>query len=166
MLPEGYVFIDRKIPSKYDIPVNFNKNVSFSSEYFVNLSLKVKEFGTYNHLGARIKLQHSHINVDNFRCFLDSDFEDLAILQFLEYGFPIGLYDDYVLKPVLRNHSSSYEFFTHIDNFINKELLAGGITGPFYSSPYSQIMTSPLMTVIKKPDSWRAVFDASFSDYF
>ena len=63
-----------------------------------------------------------------------------------------------------KNHSSSYEYFTHIDKFISKELLAGGITGPFLTSLYNQIMVSPLMTAVKKPDSRRAVFDASFSE--
>ena len=110
VLPEGNIFIDRKIPSKYDKPVVFNKNASFSPEYFVNLSLAVQQFGTYNHLGARIRLEHSKINVSNFRYFLDTDFDDLAILQFLEYGFPIGLIEDFKLKPVLRNHWSSYYY--------------------------------------------------------
>ena len=95
VLPEGNIFIDRKIPSKYDKPVVFNKNESFSSDYFVNLSVAVKQFGTYNHLGARIRLEHSKINVDNFRYFLGTDFDDLAILQFLKFGFPIGFIEDF-----------------------------------------------------------------------
>ena len=40
-----------------------------------------------------------------------------------------------------------------------------GLTGPFSSSPFDPIMTSPLMTAIKKPSSRRTVFDASFSDF-
>ena len=39
------------------------------------------------------------------------------------------------------------------------------MTGPFLTSPYNQIMVSPLMTAVKKPDSPRAVFDASFSEF-
>ena len=157
--------MDKNIPLKFDKPVSFSRNREFSTEYFVNLSSSVKQFGTYNHLGARIKLEHSKINVEKFRFYLNSDFDDLAILQYLEYGFPLGLVEDYILKPVLRNHSSSYEYFTHIDKFISKEIAAGGITGTFLSSPFQQIMVSPLMTAVKKPDSRRAVFDASFSDF-
>ena len=99
----------------------FKENETFSRDYFVNLSSLVKQYGTYNHLGAWVKLDHSKINVDKFRFFLaNTDFDDLAILQYIEFGFPLGLVDDFVLKPVLRNHSSSYEYFTHIDRFIGK----------------------------------------------
>ena len=100
-----------------------------------------------------------------FRQLLPTDFNDLSILQYLEFGFPLGLIEDYVLQPVLKNHSSSYEYFTHVDKFISNELSNGGLTGPFSNSPFSQIMTSPLMTAVKKPNSRRSVFDASFGDH-
>ena len=112
-----------------------------------------------------VKLEHNVINIDKFRELLPADFEDLSILQYLEFGFPIGLYDNYSLFPVLKNHSSSYSYFTHIDKFISKELLKTGLTGPFSSSPFDPVMTSPLMTAIKKPGSRRTVFDASFFDF-
>ena len=38
------------------------------------------------------------------------------------------------------------------------------MAGPFSSQPFKQIHLSPLMTAVKKPDSRRPVFDASFSD--
>ena len=37
--------------------------------------------------------------------------------------------------------------------------------GPFSTSPFNNIMISPLMTSPKKPNSRRTVFDASFSEY-
>ena len=83
----------------------------------------------------------------------------------MEYGFPLGLIEDFILQPVLRNHSSSYEYYSHVDRFIAKELEKGGMTGPFLNSPFNQIMVSPLMTSVKKPNSRRTVFDASFSAY-
>ena len=88
-----------------------------------------------------------------------------VIFQYLEFRFPLGSQEDYILKPVLKNHSSSYEYFKHVDKFIKNELEKGGITGPFKTSPFMNIMTSPLMTSPKKPSSRRTVFDASFSDY-
>ena len=165
MLPEGQVFVDMKISSKFDNPVNFPKNRTFTTNYFINLSFSVKQFDTYNHLGARLKLEHSSINVHRFRHLLGPNYDDLHILQYLEYGFPLGLIEDFVLKPILRNHSSSYDYFSHIDKFLVKELSAGGITGPFLSSPYETLMVSPLMTAVKKPGSRRAIFDASFSEF-
>ena len=41
----------------------------------------------------------------------------------------------------------------------------GGMCGPFPTSPFENIMISPLMTAPKKPSSRRTVFDASFSDF-
>ena len=110
-------------------------------------------------------MDHCRLNVDWFRELLPSTFDDLAILQYMQYGFPLGLIDEYQLQPVLTNHSSSFDYFTHVDRFIHTELEKGGITGPFSSAPFDQIMTSPLMTSIKKPNSRRAVFDASFGDF-
>ena len=83
----------------------------------------------------------------------------------MEYGFPLGLQEDFTLKPVLKNHSSSYEYYSHVDKFIKKELLKGGMCGPFATSPFQDLMISPLMTSPKKPNSRRTVFDASFSEY-
>ena len=165
VLPCGSVFVDRKIPEKFDHPVNFIENPVFPRNYYVELHHSVFSHGTYNHLGARINLSHSKINVDKFRELLPSEFEDLGVLQYMQFGFPLGLVEDFLLKPVLKNHSSSYEYFSHIDTFVINELEKGGMTGPFCSSPFDQIMTSPLMTSVKKPNSRRAVFDASFGEF-
>ena len=72
---------------------------------------------------------------------------------------------NFILKPVLKNHSSSYEYYLHVDKFVRKELELGGMTGPFPTSPFDNIMISPLMTSHNKPNSRRTVFDASFSDF-
>ena len=165
VLPGGLVFIDKVIPSRFDKSFVYSTNMEFSMKYFVELHNHVKLFGTYNFSGARVKLHHNKINVSAFRKLLPHYFEDLAILQYLEFGFPLGLNEDYDLMPVLKNHSSSYNYFTHIDKFIATELNKTGLTGPFMNSPFELIMTSPLMTAVKKPSSRRAVFDASFGDY-
>ena len=137
------------MPAKFDKFSEFPKNEKFSCEYFVDLHRIVQSFGTYNFSGARKSLEHCGIKVDVFRRLLPANFEDLAILQYLEFGFPLGLYDNFELFPVLKNHSSSYEFFTHIDSFISNEVVNCGLTGPFCSAPLEQIMTSPSMTAIK-----------------
>ena len=86
-------------------------------------------------------------------------------MQYMQFGFPLGLQENFNLKPVLRNHSSAYEYYSHVDKFIRNELENGGITGPFLTTPFPEIMISPLMTSVKKPNSRRAVFHASFSDF-
>ena len=165
VLPDGSVFVDRKIPENLCDSLTFQENPLFGTNYYVELHNKVLLYDNYNYAGARISLLHNKIKVDKFRQLLTSDFDDLAILQYIEFGFPLGLVDNYLLQPVLKNHSSSYEYFTHIDNFVLTELEKGGLTGPFTNSTFSHIMTSPLMTSVKKPNSRRAVFDASFGDF-
>ena len=66
--------------------------------------------------------------------------------QYLEYGFPLGLQEDYILKPILKNHSSAYEYYSHVDKCIKTKLQEGGMTGPFKTLPFEDIMVSPLMT--------------------
>ena len=136
-----------------------------AKEYFIKLHYNVAAFGTYNHLGARIPLEHTTLKVQKFRDLLPTGYDDIVILQYIEFGFPLGLQEDFILKPVLKNHSSSYEFYTHVDKFIKNELQKGGMCGPFTTSPFNNVMISPLMTSPKKPNSRRTVFDASFSEF-
>ena len=71
----------------------------------------------------------------------------------------------FFLQPNLKNRNNSYEFYTHIDKFVSKEIKFGGLSGPFNCTPFDSFMISPLMTAPKKPNSRRAVFDASYGDY-
>ena len=105
VLNNGQVFHDKLLP---DPVCSFPSDLKFSTDYYVNLHFKVASFQTYNHLGARISLNHSNINVNKFRELLPFNYDDKVILQFMEYGFPLGLKQDYMLKPVMKNHSSSY----------------------------------------------------------
>ena len=161
VLNDGSVFVDKKLPVSF----NFDRNVRFDSNYFIDLHRKVSSLETYNFNGARISLAHSNINVTKIREFMPKSFEDLSVVQYLEFGFPLGLVEDFVLQPTLKNHSSSYEFYSHVDKFVSNELVKGGLTGPLTSVPFKSAMTSPLMTAPKKPDSRRAIFDASFGDF-
>ena len=163
VLDNGLVFHDKLLPDPKQnlIP----DNCQFSKEYYVKLHYDVSKFSTYNHLGARIALEHNSLNVKRFRELLPPDYDDKVVLQYIEFGFPLGLQEDFVLKPVLKNHSSAYEYYTHVEKFIKNELLKGGMCGPFPTSPFKNVMISPLMTSPKKPNSRRTVFDASFSEY-
>ena len=131
--------------------------------YFVNLHSAVKMHGVHNYRGARIPLEHNNINVGNFRALLIKFcYPHIHILQFVEYGFPLGLWSDAFLEPSVKNHSSAYTYYTYVDKFVETELAKLGVTGPFESSPWDNVMISPMMTSHKKPSSRRPVFDASF----
>ena len=151
VLDNGLVFIDKLLPdpSSQLIP----RAPNFSKDYYVQLHYHVSSFNDYNYLGAHVPLQHSYLRVKKFRELLPADYEDSVILQYMEYGFPLGLQEEFVLKPVLKNHSGSYEYFSHVDRFIGKELEKGGLTGPFSTSPFTNVIISPLMTAPKKPNS-------------
>ena len=118
---------------------------------------------TPNHLGARIPLRHSKLKVDRWRHHLIG-YENIEICQFIEFGFPLGVSSD-TLASTYRNHGSSYKFYPYWDKFTASGVQNGELVGPFTQAPFQQIQISPLMTAVKKPDSRRCVFDASFGDH-
>ena len=160
-LSNGGIFTDKVLP----VPAEeFTPNTKFNKEYFLDLHLKVREYNTYNYAGARVKLHHSNLNIDLFRHHL-KDYDDLEILSYLEFGFPLGLAQEVFLEPLTRNHSSSNKYYSYVDSFLSKGLLYAECSGPWSESPLHPLMTSPMMTADKAPNSRRSVFDASYGDY-
>ena len=159
-LPDGREFLDRVLPAASEDIV---MDVHFPPSYFLNLHNQVKQGGTYNYAGARVCLQHCKINVSKFRSLL-TDYEDIAVLQFLEFGFPLGIAQEFELESCTQNHSSALEFFRYVDSFFHKEVLLHGVTGPMTIPPFPCTKVSPLMTAVKKPGSRRPVFDASYGE--
>ena len=169
ILPRLEVFIDKVLP---EIVTEWQPNPNFSCDYFVALhSFASAGCANYppmtpNYLGARIPLRHTRLNIQSWRKLLHG-YEKAEVLQFLEYGFPLGLTSDPAptLMSALANHSSSYRFYTYLDKFFATGLEKRELTGPFKSPPFDTLHVSPLMTAPKKPDSRRVVFDATFGDY-
>ena len=165
---EYQIFVDKILPPLSD-PVILNE--AFSPDYFVALNKLVSSegptypAGTPNYMGARIPLQHTPLKLDRWRHHLIG-YEQVDICQLLEYGFPLGLQQEPtpILESSTRNHSSSYQFYKWIDEFIQTGITLGDIAGPFSTSPYTAPHISPLMTAAKKPCGRRAVFDATFGD--
>ena len=157
---DSLIFEDRLLPPT---KCKFTEHSDYSKQHFVDLHNTVKSFGVHNYLGARIPLKHNNINVDKFRSYLIRfNYPQSHVLQFVEFGFPLGLWSDAHLEPSTKNHSSSYSYHTYVDKFVETELSKLGMTGPFDSSPWENVMVSPMMTSHKKPNSRRPVFDASF----
>ena len=153
-------FIDKILPP---LKEPFACNDEFPPAYFIDLHNKVRLAGTYNYAGARITLKHNKLNMKKFRELL-INYDDTEVLQFMEFGFPLGLSQHFQLASCTKNHSSAYEYFSFLDEFISKEINLTGITGPFSSPPFSSTKVSPLMTAAKKPGSRRPVFDATYGD--
>ena len=116
---------------------------------------------TYNFKGARIPLAHTKLNIPKWRELL-ANYPNDDLVDKLEFGFPIGTTDGPYLEPAMKNHSSSYMFYSWLDKFCVKEVQKCGLTGPFGHSPFQAYHISPMMTSFKKPDKRRCVFDASF----
>ena len=146
------------------------QNNEYIPDYFVNLHHRVNTptmsypLGTPNYLGARIPLVHTRLNIQKWREHLVG-YDQADIVQFLEYGFPLGLSTNAMLSSSLQNHGSSYQFYDFIDEFISTGLSRCELSGPFSIPPFPSVHVSPLMTAPKKPDSRRAVFDATFGDF-
>jgi hypothetical protein len=62
------------------------------------------------------------------------------------------------LVPAIKNHSSSYMFYSWVEKFCVKEISNCGLTGPLATVPITDFHTIPMMTAIKQ----RVVFDASY----
>ena len=163
------VFIDRLLPPPKAVLVPHPR---FSPNYFVSLGNSVSAAGfdkagfsypagTPNFKGARIPLAHTSLKIGRWRHHLIG-YQNVEIIQFLEYGFPLGLMDQPELESCTRNHGSSYEYFSFIDTFIAGEIEKIGLTGPFTEAPWPDMLCTPLMTAVKKPSGRRAVFDATF----
>ena len=170
-LPDGKVFSDKVLPSP---DVELVEHESYNAMYFLNLhrvSSAPGERGQYkwpeytpNYIGVRVPLVHTSFNLDRWRYHL-TGYHSPELIQFLEFGFPMGLDKLPNLSPALSNHGSAYQFFPWLDSFFASGLLKGGVTGPFGTSPFSSPMVSPLMTAAKKPAARRAVYDATYGNY-
>ena len=164
-------FIDKILPSPdYDLPANKR----FTPDYYIALhnitsAPGIKADGTMytsftpNHIGAQVKLTHVKLNIDRWRYHLIG-YQDVELIQFLEYGFPLGLSSQPELESCKRNHGSAYMWYGHVDKFISTEIGEDGVTGPFKMAPWWNTVTSPLMTAHKKVMSRRTVYDATFGD--
>ena len=166
---QSILFVDKKLPP-LDVPVTPNSR--FNEDYFTSLSLITSapgpswRAGTPNHLGARVPLLHTDLNMEQWRKHLIG-YEDIEICQFLEFGFPVGLCAEPPAKLVsaTRNHGSAYSYFPWIDKFLISSITRKYIAGPYATQPFSEIHISPMMTAPKRPNDRRPVFDATFGDF-
>ena len=126
-LPVGD-FCDKVLPAPSH---SLKVNEVFTPDYFVALHNITASAGmrtdgsmygefTPNHLGARISLPHTKLRLERWRFHLQG-YDKVEICQLLEFGFPIGIDLDQELECKIRNHGSSYMWYTHIDKFLTKE---------------------------------------------
>ena len=99
----------------------------------------------YNFESCRIRV-NNRLNMEFLRHML-SDYKDLQVCEFLEYGFPLGCSDDIKnLKPnsKVRNHKGARDFPLEIESYLESEIRQGKVLGLFSSIPFeSDIFTRP-----------------------
>ena len=141
VLSKDQIFINKLLPPP---EVDLVKHPEFPASYYIDLYRKASAPGrrgqflwpadTPNHLGARIPLSHTTFNLEAWRKHLIG-YEQPEIVQFLEYGFPLGLQDLPVLAPTLRNHGSAYQFFSLDRQIFLPRVSRGRCKWTMWSSP-------------------------------
>jgi hypothetical protein len=123
---------------------------------------QVKQSGIPNFLGNRIPV-YSKLNIQFFRHMLGS-YHDCNLVEFLNFGFPVSHNGTQTHNQRPPNHKGAREFPSDIDTYLERELKAGSVLGPFHSNPLgSKITFSPLNTVPKRDSTERRVIvDLSF----
>ena len=126
-----------------------------------DLHREVKRHGCYNYLGARISLD-SQLNVDKWREYL-CEYWDKQLLEFIQFGFPMGFNRECPLRHDAENHSSATDYPSDIQAYLDEEVAFGAIIGPFKSNPISNGHTSPFMSRPKpNSDVRRVIVDLSW----
>lgn len=135
---------------------------------------EIQESGRHNYKGCRFPA-NSALNVDYFRAML-TNYKDKEVCDLMEFGFPLGFQEDihnevggqlneseeehfkFGSQQTSVNHKGATEFPEHIDRFVEREIKAEAILGPFSKNPLSTaIKLSPLNSVPKKDSEERRV---------
>ena len=123
-LPNAKLFMDKFLPDPEPrFCDRIVPNPDFSPDYFAALHSRVfapgpsYPQGTYNYLGAKISLLHTNLKIQIWKDLL-TDYPKKEIVDFLQFGFPIGVDPDGPTEPSLKNHSSSYMFYTYLDDSV------------------------------------------------
>ena len=134
------------------------------SQFFHNYQ-KIIASGLYNFECCKISLR-TRLNIPFFQ-FMLADYDDVAIVELLKYGFPIGFAGKLSKKQgPIKNHRGVIEYPKEVQKYLEKEKHYGAILGPFDQVPFSEdFCISPLNTVSKKDSlERRVILDLSFPE--
>ena len=144
------------------LPVNLPVNMADPHEY-IGLASAVKASGVPNYKGLRVPLPSS-FNLKYIEKEIQ-DYNDKILLDYLRFGFPLGIGKDKDIKNnATENHTSANQFPQEIEEYIASEIKYGALLGPFDHPPHKKFTWSPLMTRPKGPGR-RVILDLSFGDF-
>ena len=123
----------------------------------------VRRGGYPNVYGARIPAS-SKWSCDTLQDLL-KNYDDKEIVEFLKFGWPANRLPN-APKPIVthKNHESAVMHKNYIFEYIQSELDAGSLIGPFHTIPFTnRVGVSPLSTREKKDGySRRTIMDLSY----
>ena len=119
----------------------------------------ILQSGLPNYKGCRIPVK-SGLNISFLRNEL-IDYDDQALCEFLQFGFPIGITitpDQLLDSNVKGNHLGAVQYPKFIEEYLAKEVNSGSVLGPFRRNPFNHpIAISPLNSVPKRDSEERRV---------
>lgn len=123
---------------------------------------RVKASGVPNCLAARL-IVDSGLNYNEWQTCLE-DYHDVAICEFIKFGWPVGYHKNEPPLLVEENHSSATRHMKAVIEFVEKEIALGALVGPFKNPPFQQwTRCSPTMTRPKREsEERRVIVDLTF----
>ena len=129
--------------------------IRYNNELLRQVYNKVVESGDFNYKGARLRLP-SGLNIEQWRKALQG-YSDYKLVEFLEFGWPIGIDRSAYLQSYNSNHKTALEHPEDIEHYIATELGHRALLGPFAGPPTAVCHFSPLMTRPKRDSIFRRV---------
>ena len=130
---------------------------------YLNLVHRVVRSRVPNYVGVRAPLP-SAFNF-NYKHQYIGLYHDKALLDYLRFGFPLGLDPDIPIhNNATDNHQSAKEWSGQVREFIDAELAHGALLGSFGEPPHTNFTWAPLMTH-PKGQGLRIILDLSFGDF-
>ena len=130
---------------------------------YLHVVSQVLDSGCPNYKGRHVPLASS-LNLDFLRSE-KHDYYDKRLLDYLTFGFPLGLANNVTIENNAdTNHSSALQNPEAVGDYIRMELALGVLLGPFDHPPHPYFTWSPLMTR-PKGSGRRVILDLYFGEH-
>ena len=122
----------------------------------------IKSSGLPNYMGCRIKIP-SRFHIDYLEREL-RDYEDKEVLEFLKFGYPLGIVGQVAGRGVVSNHRSAVDHPEQMSKYVEEEVSDRAVIGGFATIPFSSdVVFSPLGSTEKRDsEDRRVIMDLSF----
>ena len=110
---------------------------SESAKSVVDLCYRVQREGYPNIYGAKVPLI-PRWDLEIFSQMLGPEYDDLAVLEFLKYGWPSNRLPT-APSPIMSkcNHASAINNPKYVSEYLDKEIARGSVIGPFLHPPFN-----------------------------